>query len=117
MAMAPILDNSIKPKPRGSQDIGNGYMLLWKKDRYDYKLNSSELYAITVYLFNTMGRIVEASNLGISKIKRWARVFLPVGQIARSRWKEASTSKQGRTSRNVMVRHSKQYCFNKINCA
>ena len=112
MAMAPILDNSIKSKPRGSQDIGNGYMLLRKKDRYDYKLNSSELYAITVYLSDTMGRIVEASDLGISKIKRWARVSLPVGQIARSRWKEASTSKQGRISRNVKVRHMKQYHLN-----
>ena len=70
-------------------------------------MEGSEFTALTSYVHsylaahpNVLNPLV---NSNVHKIWRWARLQLPVGQIARSVWKEMNTKRESRSSRNVKV--------------
>ncbi len=84
-AMIPDLQRKLPALPRGGIDLGNGFALLRAQDRYDRAMRLCEAQALAAYV-QTLGGTVTPSYC--PKIARWARLRLPNGQIARSRWKE-----------------------------
>ncbi len=108
MAMMPDLGPPPPSLPRGAVDLGQGYVLLRAQDRYDRLMRPQEAGAFLHYLRKTAA---EGSSEALDcnwcpKVTRWARLRLPNGQVARSRWKE-SLKPLGklRTARNVKVGH------------
>ena len=99
-AMVPDLDPPPPPLPRGAIDLGQGYALLRAQDRYTRLMHPQEASALLRYL----GGVPENSDSWCPKVTRWARLRLPNGQVARSRWKE-SIKPLGkiRIARNVKV--------------
>ena len=103
-AMIPDLDLDPSPStvPRGSKDLGDGYVLLRAKDNASRNIPNCEESALIKYLNDT-------HNLSLSDdwsptITRWARLHLPNGQIARSAWKEnLKPINKVRTARNIKV--------------
>ncbi|KAG1864466.1 hypothetical protein C8R48DRAFT_601816 [Suillus tomentosus] len=93
-AMLPELDEPPESFPAGAVDLGDGYVLLRKRDRRSAYPQGAEKHAITLFL-----------NEPAPKIFKWARLKLPNGQIARSHWRESLKSmhatKPLRVSRNV----------------
>ncbi len=103
-AMVPILKPYVCNLPRGAVDIGDNYILLRAKDRYCRDMRQVELAALKVYLQGLPGSLTFSEDWS-AKIFRWARLRLPNGQIARSRWKEAlKPINKIRIARNVKVR-------------
>jgi hypothetical protein len=87
--------------PRGSKDLGDGYLLLGPKDASTYNPSPSEQMALNAYFSHHTG------NEGINRLSiyRWGRLKIPSEQVARSRWKEVERcSDMARTDRNVKVR-------------
>lgn len=101
MAMIPDLGPPAPSLPRGAFDLGQGYILLRAQDRYSRLMRPQEASALLRYLGNAAA---ENDSGWCPKVVRWARLRLPNGQVARSRWKE-SLKPLGklRTSRNVKV--------------
>jgi hypothetical protein len=100
--MIPDLGPPPPSLPRGAIDLGQGYVLLRAQDRYNRLMRPQEADALLRYLGSTVG---DSSVSGwCPKVTRWARLRLPNGQVARSRWKE-SLKPLGklRTARNVKV--------------
>ncbi|KAJ7669957.1 hypothetical protein DFH06DRAFT_1372493 [Mycena polygramma] len=99
-AMIPDLnfDDNDKPKfPRGSKNLGNGFVLLRARDEWPHKILGAQALAIRKFL--------DAEDVpGELTVKRWARLRLPNGQIARSGWKEWQKDlEKVRMARNVKV--------------
>jgi hypothetical protein len=88
----PELDpDSDQSLPAFSMDLGHGYVLLRPRDKNVFTATGSQ----EEKLYDTIGR---------STIKRWGRLRLPNGQVARSVYKEnKSTLLNQRVSRNVKV--------------
>lgn len=101
-AMIPDLGPPPPSLPRGAVDLGQpeGYVLLRAQDRYSRLMRPQEADALLRYL----GGSVNCHGEWCPKVIRWARLRLPNGQVARSRWKE-SLKPLGklRTARNVKV--------------
>ncbi|KJA21717.1 hypothetical protein HYPSUDRAFT_140349, partial [Hypholoma sublateritium FD-334 SS-4] len=83
-----------KQLPRGAIDLGNGYALLRAQDQLR-PMRNCEAEALIAYLTNQIHIDISVITSGCSNesqwcpnIARWARLQLPNGQIARSRWKE-----------------------------
>jgi len=96
----------VEKDPRGSIDIGNGFLLLGPKDARPYCLSEAEQDAF-VGFYSNPGSVPRT-------VCRWARLRIPTGQTARSRWKEVDRSwisKPARTDRNVKVRDLSNVCF------
>lgn len=90
--------------PRGSQDLGDGYVLLRAKDEHMRTLQGPAAVAVRDYMREQTGENVAGWN---PRVCRWARLRLPTGQIARSAWKEKRKPlEQVRMSRNIRVSHS-----------
>jgi hypothetical protein len=91
--------------PRGSEDIGNGFLLLRKKDRYPQRPAPSESAAIVAALEQLHPgwgtNWVEGPSAG--RLRRWARIRLPNGQVGRSLWKESTMRSSIRIARNIKV--------------
>jgi hypothetical protein len=88
--------------PRGSHDLGGGYVLLRARDEYPQKLGLAEAAAVREYMEREVGNV---DINWVPCLRRWARLWLPNGQIARSAWKEKNkASKHVRMSRNIKVR-------------
>lgn len=99
--MIPGLENEKTP-PRGSRDLGDGYMLLRATDTAARKIPDCDVAAVTVF-FDSAGDPIPADIIDFKVIK-WARLSLPTGQIARSAWKETQKPlEKSRMSRNVKV--------------
>ena len=99
-AILPDLDPPPPPLPRGAIDLGQGYALLRAQDRYARLMQPREAGALLLYL----GGVAENSNGWCPKVTRWARLRLPNGQVARSRWKESiKPLGKVRIARNVKV--------------
>ncbi len=96
--------------PRGAVDLGQGYILLRARDRYDRSMRPLEASALLHHLARRAGAERRGYSVGNSwcpKITRWARLQLPNGQVARSRWKESlKPLRKLRTARNVKARVS-----------
>jgi len=89
----PELDDGIKGNPMGSVDLGEGYVLLRKQDKRPWLPTGEEARVIS-----------ELIGHPVHHFKRWARLRLPNGQIARCLWREKlKPSTQIRISRNVKV--------------
>jgi hypothetical protein len=88
----PELDpDSDQSLPAFSMDLGHGYILLRPRDKHVFTATGSQ----GEKLYDTIGR---------NTIKRWGRLRLPNGQVARSVYKEdKSTLLNQRVSRNVKV--------------
>lgn len=80
-AMIPDLEPEKGP-PRGSKDLGNGYCLLRARDSITCWPPLPNQDAIQNFL------VQAAAPDGVVKVRRWAHLALPNGQIARTRWKE-----------------------------
>ena len=88
--------------PRGAINLVGGFALLRAQDRYDRAMRPCEAQALAIYLQRLNGTLLGPQ---CPKIARWARLRLPNGQVARSRWKEiAKPLNKVRVSRNVKVR-------------
>jgi hypothetical protein len=97
VAMWPEFDKT-KDAPKGSNDLGNGCILLTPKDTSPYHLSPLEQAAFDVFLLGHPGDNQQS-------VYRWGRLQIPTEQIARSRWKEMERcSDMARTDRNVKVR-------------
>ena len=102
-AMVSIWPNleHIKDDPRGSIDIGGGYLLLGPQDQKPYCLSAAERNALITFYSG----LPNAGSTRRKSVYRWARLSIPTGQVARSYWKEVvRTSKAARTDRNIKVR-------------
>jgi len=89
-----------KGLPRGSKDLGNGYCLLRARDSVARWPPLPDQDAIQTFLVHA-----NAPD-GVVKVRRWARLALPNGKIARSRWKE-----QERELEKVRMAHNVQVCI------
>ena len=81
--------------PSYSMDLGDGYALLTTCDNVSRKVSEGEAMAI-MKLWDARGW----PNLHgwTRKVKRWARLQIPNGQIARSVWGDGSSKKRRRTT-------------------
>ena len=96
IAMWPSLERT-KKDPRGSIDIGSGYLLLGPKDTQPYRLSTAEQDSLDSFYSNLR-------SVPRRSVYRWARLRIPTGQVARSYWKETVRTWNGaRTDRNVKV--------------
>lgn len=94
-AMIPSLDNSSNTLPCGSADLGNGYVLLPKRDVNAVGVTEEETWVIATYLQEPAGQ----------KIRWWGQLQLPNGQIAWLAYVELQrSSEQVCMVRNVKVR-------------
>ncbi|KAJ7198398.1 hypothetical protein C8J57DRAFT_1545623 [Mycena rebaudengoi] len=100
-AMIPDLEPPENPFPRGSVDIGEGYVLLTATDTTSRPVNEAEGDAIKEYLLKSGQNYPED---WLPSVTRWSRVRLPNGQVARSAWKEnIKPIEQLRCARNVKI--------------
>jgi hypothetical protein len=111
LSTMPDLDEPRKRLSDTAADLGDGYALLRKRERYAKLPVGEEAQAISEFL---------GPNHPLPRIKKWSRLLLPNGQIARSAWREKLRSlDKTRMSRNVKVRflfysstsHSNVICF------
>lgn len=104
-AIIPDLTPLESSLPRGAIELGNGYILLRAQDEYR-AMQISEAQALSHYLAEYHGICGPNMDKGAwcPKIARWARLRLPNGQIARSRWKEGlKPPSKVRAARHVKV--------------
>ena len=89
--------------PRNAIDLGDGYILLRRRDTTARPLLNIEELALISYL----QALPDFSDIILPSpfcVIRWARLRLPTGQIARSLWVEKSKTLQKlRMARNVKV--------------
>ncbi|KAG1843970.1 hypothetical protein F4604DRAFT_1937843 [Suillus subluteus] len=97
-AIIPTIEPEQNSLLKGSQDLGNGYVLLRRREQYAHPVCLCEAGAILHYL-STCGIDVTAAP----SVTRWACLRLPNGQVARSAWKENAMSWQPRIARNVKL--------------
>ncbi|KAF8991354.1 hypothetical protein BDQ17DRAFT_1255007 [Cyathus striatus] len=98
--MIPSLLPSVSAFPRGSRDLGEGYVLLTKTDTCPRDPTEGESAALRVFMKERFNRTYQRWE--IQPLVRWARLRLPNGQIARSAWRETLKSLENlRISRNV----------------
>ena len=81
-AMIPDLESDQDIRPCGSEDIGDGYLLLRKRDKRPCEIGGDRGETIRSFLGSARDSVWRVL------IQRWARLRLPHGQIARSAWKE-----------------------------
>ena len=99
-AMIPSLEKETK-QPKWSEDVGDGYVLLHARDETTRILHGPPAIAVRDYMGKETGENV--ANW-YPRVRRWARLRLPTGQIARSAWKEKLKAlEKVRISRNVRV--------------
>ena len=102
--------DSNKRLPRGAIDLGKGYVLLRAQDQLR-SMRDCEAKALDIYLTAEGHHLDLWTNISASSeevwcpaIARWARLQLPNGQIARSKWKESlKPLDKVRMARNVKV--------------
>ncbi|KAJ7836240.1 hypothetical protein B0H14DRAFT_2363029 [Mycena olivaceomarginata] len=99
-AMIPDIEPPENPLPRGAADLGGGYALLRAMDTTSRNVRLCEHRAIVTYLEANGGTLTRDT----ASVIRWARLRLPNGQIARSKWKESLKALENlRISRNVKI--------------
>ena len=100
VAMWPSFEKT-KDDPRGSIDLGDGYLLLGPKENAGpHHITPREEAALDAFLSGHQ----DSEDVNRKSVYRWGRLKLPTEQIARSRWKELERcSAMARTDRNVKV--------------
>jgi len=101
VAMWPSFEKEQKD-PRGSVDLGDGYLLLGpREDCSPHYVSPTEEMALNYFCLGCQ----DAEDVDQRSVYRWGRLKLPTQQIARPRWKELERcSDMARTDRNVKVR-------------
>ena len=96
IAMIPDLDGDQGTSlPRGSKDLGGGFVLLRARDATPHPLREIEAQALR--------GLFPATPLNVS-VRRWAKLRIPTGQNCYSAWKEKQKPlEKRRTARNVKV--------------
>lgn len=128
--MVPELDRDAQAQdfPKGSVDLGNDYVLLRARERNPHPATDAELVAINAYRALHPGLLCDDNELITEQqrssrrtkrdgtwVRRWARLRLPNGQIARSSWNEKRKALQNvRMSRNVKVSFFCMYCIGRV---
>jgi hypothetical protein len=85
--------------PRGSKDLGDGFVLLRAREKVPRPLRDCEADALCEYL----GILSLGPEIFV---RRWAKLRIPTGQNCYSAWKEKQKPlEKRRTARNVKVRH------------
>ena len=98
VAMWPSLE-PVQKDPRGSIDLGDGYLLLWPKDHKPYRLSPAEWDALTTFYSG-----LPNGSIAKRSVCRWGRLRIPNGQTARSYWKEViRVPRSARTDRMLKV--------------
>jgi hypothetical protein len=93
-AMCPELDDTDTTLPKYSHDNEDGYILLTPRQQRPGKLFGEEKAAVE-------------GDFGVSVLRKWGRIHLPNGQIARSMFAEKKRkSSHIRITRNVKVSQS-----------
>ncbi|KAG1847253.1 hypothetical protein C8R48DRAFT_615779 [Suillus tomentosus] len=106
LSIMPELDEPPKGLPIGAVDLGDGYALLRKRDRYAMLPTGEPAQAISNFL---------GHERDLPRIKRWARLLLPNGQVAHSAWREnLKALEQIRVSRNVQLKYNGQERYGKV---
>ena len=108
-AMIPKLEKTTK-NPRGSEDLGDNYVLLRAKDdRLRTLQGAAVATAVRDYMSEQTGEDVTNWN---PQVCRWAQLRIPTGQIVCSSWKEKLKSlEQVRISRNIRVSSLNSFNF------
>jgi hypothetical protein len=86
--------------PRGAKDIGQGYALLRACQNGAKPVTEAEAAAILKYWEEMNWPNLDAWP---RSVKRWSRLQLPNGQIARSRWYESHSTRPLRKTTCVKV--------------
>jgi hypothetical protein len=112
MAMIPDLDLERTTKealPRGSRDVGGGFVLLRPREEVPRALRDCEAAALREFLPTT--------QIGDQIcVRRWAKLRLTTGQNCYSAWKEKEKPlEKRRTARNVKVCHPSQFARARAN--
>jgi hypothetical protein len=101
-AIIPDLEPDSNELPRGSRDLGNGFILLRARDITAREIDGRAGEAIRKYYQEQAPDEFDPNSW--PHIIRWARLRLPNGQIARSAWKEKLKPMElVRMARNVKV--------------
>ncbi|KAI6104466.1 hypothetical protein EDD17DRAFT_1481687 [Pisolithus thermaeus] len=77
LASMPELNDGTKGYPKGSVELGQGYVLLRKRDKQSWLLTREEAQVISEFI---------GKNQPLHHFKWWVRLGLLNGQIARSLW-------------------------------
>ncbi|KAH9968257.1 hypothetical protein BC827DRAFT_1152522 [Russula dissimulans] len=97
--MIPGLDaegNTEQSLLRGSRDLGGGFVLLRARKAHPQPLRECEANALLCFL--------HISSDTDFRVRRWAKLRLPTGQIAHSAWKEKERPlEKRRTACNVKI--------------
>jgi hypothetical protein len=97
--MIPDLDTEVSTKeghPRGSMDLGTGFLLLRAREANPRPLRDCEA--------NALRRFMRTSDDTEFCVRRWAKLRLPTGQTCYSAWKEKERPlERRRTARNIKV--------------
>ncbi|KAH8799267.1 hypothetical protein DL96DRAFT_1780888 [Flagelloscypha sp. PMI_526] len=111
-AVDPTFDYGKKPSslPQYAVDLGNGYSLRHARDSCVRAVSDIEAAAFKTFMRSCGAQVSDAHKISV---RRWARIGLPNGQIARSRWKE-DMKELKRTARNVTVSLPQGTCFAEI---
>jgi hypothetical protein len=89
--------------PRNAIDLGDGYILLRRRDTTARRVLPAEELALIAYL-QTLPDFRDIRLQSPFSVVRWARLRLPTGQTARSLWGEQSKPLEKlRMARNVKV--------------
>jgi hypothetical protein len=101
-AMIPDIEKPENLIPHGAKDLGRGYVLLRAQEKYPSHMKDSECQELSKYLQKNFG--IQMSRNWQFMVRRWARLRLPNGQVARSAWKEKlKPLEKVRMARNIMV--------------
>lgn len=101
-SMFPDLEPDATHRPRGSIDLGDGYVLLRARQRNAKTIDGAEGDAVREYL-EEQG-LCDFDDDEYPNIIKWARLMLPTKQIARTFWRESLKALEDtRMSRNVKV--------------
>lgn len=87
LSVLPDLDEPPKGLPEGAVDLGGGYALLRKRDRYMFVPVGAAAHALCNFI---------ADGRHLPCLQRWARLLLPNRQITRSAWREMLKTTESR---------------------
>ena len=89
-----------KDKPRGSKELGDGYLLLGPKDISPYNVSPAEQMAIEAFF----SAYPKANDINVYTICQWGCLQLPSEQVTRSQCKELERYfDMARANQNVKV--------------
>ncbi|KAI5896870.1 uncharacterized protein SCHCODRAFT_01200310 [Schizophyllum commune H4-8] len=102
--------------PASARVLGDGYALLPRRDKITRPTTSAEGRALYAYLeaHGALEDELASIQTTVPKVRRWARLRLPNGQTARSRWKEEKMGLKVRMSRNVKINTASGQRFGEV---